>query len=348
MAEKQERGERKNSLKGVLGLVEKKFGKGTIMTMDAEAERSVDIFSSGSLSLDLALGVRGLPYGRIIEIFGPESSGKTTMTLHAIAQVQAQGKTAAFIDAEHALDPHYAAALGVDLDELIISQPSSGEDALEIAEMLAKSGEVGLVVIDSVAALTPRAELEGDMGDSHVGLQARLMGQALRKLTAAANQTGTCIVFINQLRQKIGVMFGSNETTPGGNALKFYTSMRLDIRKAQQLKDGDGKVYGARTRVKVIKNKLAPPYTQAEFDIIYGRGVCQAGEVLDLGVAHGLLEKSGAWLAFEGERIGQGREKARALLLENDDLLGRIRDAVTTHATHVAMVGQVEAEAEAA
>lgn len=348
MAEKAERGDKgKGGLKSVLSLVEKKFGKGTIMTFDAEAERA-EVFSSGSLGLDLALGVKGLPYGRIVEIYGPESSGKTTMTLHAIAEVQAQGKTAAFIDAEHALDPHYAAALGVDLDALIISQPSSGEEALEIAEMLARSGEVGLVVVDSVAALTPRAELEGEMGDSHVGLQARLMGQALRKLTAAANQSGTSIIFINQLRQKIGVMFGSNETTPGGNALKFYTTVRIDIRKGSALKDGDGKVYGSRTRVKIIKNKLAPPYTSAEFDIIYGRGVCQAGEVLDLGLAQGLIEKSGAWLAFEGERIGQGREKARAFLLENEELLSRLREAVLTHASQVATFTMSEPEAEAA
>ncbi len=348
MAEKNDKHDKnKTGLKGVLGLVEKKFGKGTIMTFDAEAERSIDVFSSGSLGLDLALGVKGLPFGRIVEIYGPESSGKTTMTLHAIAEVQALGKTAAFIDAEHALDPHYAGQLGVDVESLIISQPSSGEEALEIAEMLARSGEVGLVVIDSVAALTPRAELEGEMGDSHVGLQARLMGQALRKLTAAASQTGTCIVFINQLRQKIGVMFGSNETTPGGNALKFYTSVRLDIRRMTTLKDGD-KAYGARTKVRVIKNKLAPPFAQTEFDIIYGRGVCQVGEVLDLGIAHGILEKSGAWIAFEGERVGQGREKARATLTENEALFERIKNAVMSYATPAQSFSSADLEAEAA
>jgi len=337
-----------SGLKGLLALVEKKFGKGTIMTFDGEAERHIDVFSTGSIGLDLALGVKGLPFGRIIEIYGPESSGKTTLTLHAIAEAQRLGRHAAFIDAEHALDPAYATKLGVELDKLVISQPSSGEEALDIAEMLARSGEVGLIVIDSVAALTPRAELEGDMGDSHMGLQARLMGQALRKLTAAASQTGTCIIFINQLRQKIGVTFGSNETTTGGNALKFYASVRLEIRRTGVLKDGDGKAYGARTKVKVAKNKMAPPMQQTEFDVMFGRGICQAGEVLDIGIAHGLVEKSGAWISFEGERVGQGREKARQALLENAELLGRMRETVLAHAQPGLNITAADAELEAA
>ncbi len=335
-------------LKSILSMVEKKFGRGTIMTFDSEADRQIDVFSSGSIGLDLALGVRGLPFGRIIEIYGPESSGKTTLTLHAIAEVQRMGRHAAFIDAEHALDPKYATRLGVDLDKLVISQPSSGEEALEIAEMLARSGEVGLIVVDSVAALTPRAELEGDMGDSHMGLQARLMGQALRKLTAAANQTGTCIIFINQLRQKIGVTFGSNETTTGGNALKFYASVRLEIRRSTVLKDGDGKAYGARTKVKVAKNKMAPPMQSTEFDVMFGRGICQAGEVLDIGIAHGLVEKSGAWIAFEGDRVGQGREKARQTLLENTALFNRLRESVLVHAQPGLTIAGSDAELEAA
>jgi len=330
-------------LKGLLGIVEKKFGKGTIMTFNAEADHHVEVFSSGSIGLDLILGVKGFPFGRIVEIYGPESSGKTTLTLHAIAEVQRLGRHAAFIDAEHALDPGYAQAIGVDLDNLVISQPSSGEDALEIAEMLARSGEVGLIVIDSVAALTPRAELEGEMGDSHMGLQARLMGQALRKLTAAANQTGTCIIFINQLRQKIGVTFGSGETTTGGNALKFYASVRIDIRKGQPLKDGDGNVYGTRSKVKVAKNKMAPPMRSTEFDVLFGRGICQ---VLDLGIAHGLVETSGAWIGFEGERVGQGREKARQALIDNHDLFARMRETVLAHAQPgVALAADAELEA---
>ncbi len=335
-------------LKSILSMVEKKFGRGTIMTFDSEADRQIDVFSTGSIGLDLALGVRGLPFGRIIEIYGPESSGKTTLTLHAIAEVQRLGRHAAFIDAEHALDPAYARKLGVDLDKLVISQPSSGEEALEIAEMLARSGEVGLIVVDSVAALTPRAELEGDMGDSHMGLQARLMGQALRKLTAASNQTGTCIIFINQLRQKIGVTFGSNETTTGGNALKFYASVRLEIRRATVLKDGDGKAYGARTKVKVAKNKMAPPMQSTEFDVMFGRGICQAGEVLDIGIAHGLVEKSGAWIAFEGERVGQGREKARQALIENTAMFNRLRETVLVHAQPGLTIAGSDAELEAA
>ncbi len=335
-------------IKGVVSQVEKKFGKGTIMAFDSEADNQIEVFSTGSIGLDLALGVRGLPFGRIVEIYGPESSGKTTLTLHAIAEAQRLGRHAAFIDAEHALDPVYATRLGVDLERLVISQPSSGEEALEIAEMLARSGEIGLIVVDSVAALTPRAELEGEMGDSHVGLQARLMGQALRKLTAAANQTGTCIIFINQLRQKIGVIFGSNETTTGGNALKFYASVRLEIRKGTMLKDGDGKPYGARTKVKVAKNKMAPPWQSAEFDVMFGRGICQAGELIDIGIAHGLVEKSGAWIGFEGERVGQGREKARQALIDNPGLLERMRATVMAHAQPGISLSSAEAELEAA
>jgi len=321
-------------LSGLLAAVEKRFGKGTIMSIEGEAEHGVEVFSSGSVAIDLALGVGGFPRGRIIEIYGPESSGKTTLTLQAIAEIQKTGEVAAFIDAEHALDLHYAKSLGVDTGALLVSQPSCGEDALDVAEMLARSGEVGLVVVDSVAALTPKAEIEGEMGDSQVGLQARLMGKALRKLTAAANQTGTTIIFINQLRQKIGVMFGSNETTTGGNALKFYSSMRIDIRRIGAIKDGDTHI-GNRTRVKVAKNKLAPPFQQCEFDILYGRGVCQAGELLDIGLAHEVVEKSGAWLSWDGERLGQGREKARQALYEAPDRMARLRVAVLAAARTV-------------
>ena len=321
-------------LTGLLAAVEKRFGKGTLMSVDGEAERGVDVFSTGSVAIDLAVGVGGFPRGRIIEVYGPESSGKTTLTLQAIAEIQKLGDVAAFIDAEHALDLAYAKSLGVDTGALLVSQPSCGEDALDVAEMLARSGEVGLVVVDSVAALTPKAEIEGEMGDSQVGLQARLMGKALRKLTAAANQTGTTIIFINQLRQKIGVVFGSGETTTGGNALKFYTSMRLDIRRIGAIKDGDVHV-GNRTRVKVAKNKLAPPFQQCEFDILYGRGVCQAGELLDIGLAHGIVEKSGAWFSWDGERLGQGREKARQALYEAPDRLARLRAAVMAAASKV-------------
>jgi recombination protein RecA len=335
--------EKNKGLKAVMAQLEKRYGKGTVMSFDDTPQRFVDVFSTGSLGLDLALGVGGLPFGRIVEIYGPESSGKTTMTLQAIAEVQRLGGVAAFVDAEHALDPNYARSLGVDLPALIVSQPSSGEDALDIAEALARSGEVRLVVIDSVAALTPRAELDGEMGDAHMGLQARLMGQALRKLTAAANQTGTCIVFINQLRQKIGVTFGSNETTTGGNALKFYASVRLDIRRIATIKDGSENAVGARTRVKVAKNKLAPPWRQAEFDIIFGRGICLAGELLDTGVRMGLIEKSGSWLSYGGERLGQGRDRARAWLWDNPEVMERMRDEIAAHAA-----GSLEAMLEPA
>lgn len=330
-------------LAGLKGDVDKRFGKGTIMCVDGEAERGVDVFSTGSVSIDLALGIGGFPRGRIVEIYGPESSGKTTLTLQAIAEIQKTGEVAAFIDAEHALDLSYAKSLGVDTGALLVSQPSCGEDALDIAEMIARSGEVGLVVIDSVAALTPRAEIEGEMGDSQVGLQARLMGKALRKLTATVNQTGTTMIFINQLRQKIGVMFGSSETTTGGNALKFYASMRIDIRRIGSIKDGDTHI-GNRTKVKIAKNKLAPPFQVCEFDIVYGRGVCQAGELIDLGVTHGVVEKSGAWYAWDGERLGQGRERARAALREAPDRLARLRTAVMAAAGAVPLAPGVPDE----
>ena len=332
-------------LKSLMSQLEKRFGKGTVTAYDEVPQHHVEVFSTGSIGLDLALGCGGLPFGRIVEIYGPESSGKTTLTLQAIAEVQRLGGVTAFIDAEHAFDPNYARALGVDLPSLVVSQPSSGDDALDIAEALARSGEVRLIVIDSVAALTPRAELEGDMGDSHMGLQARLMGQALRKLTAAANQTGTCIIFINQLRQKIGVTFGSNETTTGGNALKFYASIRIDIRRIASLKDGrDGKenVYGARTRVKIAKNKLAPPWRSCEFDILFGKGISVSGELLDVGLSLGLIEKAGAWLSYGGERLGQGRERARQLLEENADLAARMRADILAHAAGHSLEGVFE------
>ncbi len=300
-----------NGREGVVAALEKRFGKGVVMRMTDRADMSVEVVPTGSLALDLALGVGGLPRGRIVEIYGPEASGKTTLTLHVVAEMQRAGHTAAFIDAEHALDLGYANKLGVQVDELMVSQPDSGEDALDIAEVIARSGEVGVIVVDSVAALTPRAELEGEMGDAQVGLQARLMGKALRKLTSAANSTGTTIVFVNQLRQKIGVMFGSNETTTGGNALKYYASVRLDIRRIGTLKDANGEPMGSRTRVKVAKNKLAPPFRKCEFDLIYGKGVCRAGELLDLGVEHGVVDKAGAWYAWDGERLGQGRDRSR-------------------------------------
>jgi recombination protein RecA len=315
----------KSGLTTLLSMVEKRFGKGAMMNMNDDAAKTVKVFSTGSLGLDAALGTGGLPYGRVSEIYGPESSGKTTLTLQAIAQVQKAGGVAAFIDAEHALDVGYARALGVDVEKLLISQPDCGEQALELADMLARSGEVDLVVIDSVAALTPRAEVEGEMGDHHVGLQARMMSQALRKLTAAAHREGTAIIFINQLRVKIGVAFGNPETTTGGNALKFYSSVRLDIRRIGAVKDGDGEAFGNKTRVKVAKNKLAPPFRQAEFEIVYGRGTCLAGEVIDLGTACGVIERSGAWYAMDGERLGQGRERARETLLNDPALLDSAR-----------------------
>ncbi len=312
--------------------IERQFGKGSIMRLGADYPiRNVSVIPSGSLGLDIAVGVGGIPKGRVSEIYGPESSGKTTLCLHAIAQAQKQGGFAAFIDAEHALDVHYARKLGVNTDELLVAQPDSGEQALEITEILVRSGAVDIVVIDSVAALVPRAEIEGEMGDAHMGLQARLMSQALRKLTAAIARSNTAVVFTNQIRQKIGIMFGNPETTTGGNALKFYASMRLDIRRVSQIKDGE-EITGARTRVKVVKNKLAPPFRQAEFDIMYAEGVSASGEILDLGVDHGIIQKSGAWFSYGDERVGQGRENAKIFLKENPDIAQAIRGKILDQA----------------
>ena len=320
--------ERKKALNAALSQIERQFGKGAVMRMgDASAVRDVGVISTGSLSLDLALGIGGLPRGRVVEIYGPESSGKTTLTLEAVSQAQREGGTAAFIDAEHALDPQYAEKIGVNVDELLVSQPDTGEQALEIADMIVRSGAVDVVVVDSVAALTPRAELEGEMGDSHVGLQARLMSQALRKLTANIKRSNTLVVFINQIRMKIGVMFGSPETTTGGNALKFYASVRLDIRRIGTIKKGDEAV-GNETRVKVVKNKLAPPFKQVVFDILYGEGISRHGELIDLGVKHGLVEKAGAWYSYGGDRIGQGRDNVRRFLVEHEDVAGSIDAAL--------------------
>ncbi len=303
--------QRSKALSAALSQIDKQFGKGAIMRLgDGNAIKDIAVYSTGSLGLDLALGVGGLPRGRVVEIYGPESSGKTTLTLHVIANCQAAGGTAAFIDAEHALDPTYAQKLGVDLENLLISQPDTGEQALEIADMLVRSGAVDLIVVDSVAALTPKAEIEGDMGDSHVGLQARLMSQALRKLTANISRTNTLVIFINQIRMKIGVMYGSPETTTGGNALKFYASVRLDIRRIGAIKKGD-EVVGSETRVKVLKNKVAPPFREAEFAIYYGEGISRFSELVDLGVKFDIVEKSGAWYSYKGERIGQGKDNAR-------------------------------------
>ena len=311
---------RKKALAAALTQIEKQFGKGSVMRMgDANAVRNIEVISTGSLSLDLALGVGGVPKGRVVEIYGPESSGKTTLTLHIVAEAQKVGGTCAFVDAEHALDPGYAEKLGVDMDELLVSQPDTGEQALEITDMLVRSGAVDVVVVDSVAALTPKAEIEGDMGDSHVGLQARLMSQALRKLTGNIKRSNCIVIFINQIRMKIGVMFGSPETTSGGNALKFYASVRLDIRRTGAIKKGD-EVVGNETRVKVVKNKVAPPFRQATFEILYGEGVSREGEIIELGVAQGLIEKSGAWYSYNGDRIGQGRENVRNFLKENPDI----------------------------
>jgi recombination protein RecA len=308
--------------------IEKQFGKGAILKMDGEGiDREVSVFSSGSASLDLALGVGGFPRGRVVEIYGPESSGKTTLALHAVAEVQATGGVAAFIDAEHALDIGYARKLGVKVEDLLVSQPDTGEQALEIVDVLLRSGAIDLVVVDSVAALVPRAEIEGEMGDHHVGLQARLMSQALRKLTGTVSKSKATVIFINQIRMKIGVMFGNPETTSGGNALKFYASIRLDIRRIAALKDGDV-VVGNRTRVKVVKNKVAPPFRQAEFDILYNEGISTEGDLLDLGVDEGIVEKSGSWYSYNDERIGQGRENARRFLKENPDVRERLADDV--------------------
>ncbi len=317
--------DRKKALAAALGQIEKQFGKGAVMRMgDDDAVRDVPVVSTGSLGLDAALGVGGLPRGRVVEVYGPESSGKTTLTLQAVAECQKAGGTCAFIDAEHALDPTYAEKLGVHVDDLLVSQPDTGDQALEIADMLVRSGAIDMVVIDSVAALTPKAEIEGEMGDSHVGLHARLMSQALRKLTANIKRSGTMVCFINQIRMKIGVMFGSPETTTGGNALKFYSSVRLDIRRIGSIKKGE-EVIGNETRVKVVKNKMAPPFRQAEFEILYGEGVSTEGELVDLGVKHNLVDKSGAWYSYNGDRIGQGKENARRFLKENPETAEELR-----------------------
>jgi recombination protein RecA len=319
---------RKKALGAALAQIERQFGKGAIMRLgDPSVMPGIDVVSTGSLQLDVALGVGGLPRGRVVEIYGPEASGKTTLTLEVIAQMQKAGGSAAFIDAEHALDPQYAAKIGVDVEELLVSQPDTGEQALEICDMIVRSGAVDVVVIDSVAALTPKAELEGDMGDSHVGLQARLMSQALRKLTSNIKRSNTLVIFINQIRMKIGVMFGSPETTSGGNALKFYSSVRLDIRRIGALKRGD-EVVGNETRVKVVKNKVAPPFKKVEFDILYGEGISREGELIDLGVQHGLVDKSGAWYSYKGDRIGQGRDNVREFLKQNPDIAKEIDGAL--------------------
>jgi len=307
--------------------IERQFGKGSIMKLGDERILDIPAISTGSLSLDLALGVGGVPRGRVVEIYGPESSGKTTLALHVAAEAQAEGGMVAFVDAEHALDMNYAKNLGVEVDSLLVSQPDTGEQGLDIAEILVRSGAIDLLVIDSVAALVPRAEIEGEMGDQHMGLQARLMSQALRKLTATISKSRTCVVFINQIRMKIGVMFGSPETTTGGNALKFYASQRLDIRRIGAIKEGD-QVVGNRTRVKVVKNKIAPPFKEAEFDIIYGKGISKEGDLVDLGVNLGVIEKSGAWYSFGGDRLGQGRENAKKFLAENKDIRDRITELV--------------------
>src|SRR5215831_7388799 len=322
------------ALQAALAQIEKQFGKGSIMKMDSQAAQDVQVVSTGSLGLDIALGVGGLPRGRVVEIYGPESSGKTTLALHCLAEAQKKGGICAFIDAEHALDPIYARKLGVQVDDLLISQPDAGEQALEIADTLVRSGAIDVLVIDSVAALVPRAELEGEMGESQPGLQARLMSQALRKLTASINRSHTMVIFINQIRMKIGVMYGSPETTSGGNALKFYASVRLDIRRIGVIKERD-EVVGNQTRVKVVKNKLAPPFKQVEFDIMYGEGVSKVGEILDLGVKAGVVEKSGAWFSYDSVRIGQGRENAKVYLKENPETADRLERAIRNQTEEV-------------
>jgi recombination protein RecA len=320
--------ERSRAVDMAVSQIERQFGKGAIMKLGSGGViPNVNIIPSGSLGLDIAIGVGGVPQGRITEIFGPESSGKTTLCLHVIAEAQKRGGFAAFVDAEHALDIHYARKLGVNTDELLVSQPDTGEQALEITEILVRSGAMDVVVIDSVAALVPKAEIEGDMGDAHMGLQARLMSQALRKLTAAIARSNSAVIFTNQIRQKIGIMFGNPETTTGGNALKFYASLRLDIRRVGQIKDGEN-IVGSRTRVKVVKNKLSPPFQQVEFDIMYNEGISAAGEVLDMGVDHGIIDKSGSWYSYGDERIGQGRENAKMFLKENQDMMNAVRQKI--------------------
>lgn len=319
--------EKEKALQTAMSQIERQFGKGSIMVLGSEAVQQIPVIPTGSISMDFALGIGGIPRGRITEIYGPEASGKTTIALHAVSEAQKRGGVAAFIDAEHALDISYAKKLGVNCEELLVSQPDHGEQALEIADMLVRSGAVDILVIDSVAALVPKAEIEGEMGDSHMGLQARLMSQALRKLTATISKTMTAVIFINQIRMKIGVMFGNPETTTGGNALKFYASVRLDVRKSTQIKDGQD-VTGSRTKVKVVKNKLAPPFKEVEFDMMYGEGISKTGDLLDLGVQHNVVEKSGAWYSYQTERIGQGRENAKKFLAENHETYLRIEEKV--------------------
>ena len=319
--------DRDKALDAALAQIDKQFGKGSIMRMGEKTSLGIQAISTGAIPLDIALGIGGLPRGRVVEIYGPESSGKSTLAMHAVAEAQRNGGICAYIDAEHAMDPIYARAIGVDVDQLLISQPDTGEQALEIADMLIRSGALDIVVIDSVAALTPRAEIEGEMGDSHMGLQARLMSQALRKLTANLNKSDTILIFINQLREKIGVMFGSPETTTGGRALKFYSSVRLDIRRIESIKDGP-EVVGSRTRVKVVKNKVAPPFRQAEFDIMYGKGISREGAVLDMAVELNIAKKSGAWFTYEGEQLGQGRENAKTYLIENPEIMVQMAEKV--------------------
>ncbi|CAB4545619.1 unannotated protein [freshwater metagenome] len=331
--------EREKALEMALGQIEKQYGKGSVMKMGEKTSMDVESISTGALSLDIALGIGGLPRGRVIEIFGPESSGKSTLAMHVVAEAQRNGGICAYVDAEHAMDPTYAARIGVDVDELLISQPDTGEQALEITDMLIRSGALDVIVIDSVAALTPRAEIEGEMGDTHVGLQARLMSQALRKLTANLNKSNTICIFINQLREKIGVMFGSPETTPGGRALKFYSSVRLDIRRIEAIKDGV-EVVGNRTRVKVVKNKMASPFKQAEFDIMYGKGISREGGALDLAVEYNIVKKSGAWYTYEGEQLGQGRENAKTFLIDNPEIMVDISERVMSESG----IGQVDEE----
>lgn len=336
--------DKKKSLSSTLGQIEKQFGKGAVMRLGDVQVVDVETVSTGSLSLDIALGVGGLPLGRIVEIYGPESSGKTTLALHVVSEIQKRGGTAAFVDAEHALDRSYAEKLGVNINELLLSQPSNGEEALEITDMLVRSGAIDLVVIDSVAALTPKAEIEGDMGDSHMGLQARLMSQALRKLTANIKRSNTLVVFINQIRMKIGVMFGSPETTTGGNALKFYASVRLDIRRIGAIKRGD-EVVGNETKVKVVKNKVAPPFKEVTFDILYGEGVSREGEIIELGTKNGVIEKSGAWYSYRGERLGQGKDNVRNVLRDKPEIAQAIEQQVREKLLTRSVISASEADA---
>jgi len=323
--------DRDKALEMALAAIDKQYGKGSVMRMGEKGSMAIEAIQTGAMALDVALGVGGLPRGRIVEIFGPESSGKSTLAMHVVAEAQRNGGICAYIDAEHAMDPVYAQAIGVDIDQLLISQPDTGEQALEIADMLVRSGALDVVVIDSVAALTPRAEIEGEMGDTHVGLQARLMSQALRKLTANLNRTNTIMIFINQLREKIGVMYGSPETTPGGRALKFYASVRLDIRRIESIKDG-AEVVGNRTRVKVVKNKVSPPFRQAEFDIMYGKGISREGSLLDMAVDMAIIKKSGSWFTYDGEQLGQGRENAKGFLIANPEIMVEVSEKVRVQA----------------